>query len=109
MINLKNRLTCLAVSLTMSLLTISSAQAADGAALAKTNQCTACHAIDKKLVGPAFSEVATKYRSNTAAVDTLVGSIKSGSKGKWGVMAMPSNSRLSDADLHSLADWVLAQ
>ena len=84
-------------------------RAADGAALARLKQCLSCHAVDKKLVGPAFTEVSAKYRGDPAAVDTLVASIKSGSKGKWGGMAMPSNPGISDADLQALAAWVLTQ
>lgn len=76
--------------------------------LAKTKNCMACHALDKKLVGPAFKDVAAKYKGNKDAQAKLVASITKGSTGAWGPMAMPANA-VSEAEAQSLAKWVLAQ
>jgi cytochrome c len=76
-------------------------------ALAKKNNCLACHATATKLVGPAYQDVAAKYAGEQGAVDTLVKSIRNGSTGKWGDMAMPAQSTLSEADAKQLAIWVL--
>ncbi len=77
-------------------------------ALAKKNNCLACHATASKLVGPAYQEVAAKYAGQADAVDTLVKSIRAGSSGKWGDLAMPPHPQLSEADAKKLAIWILA-
>ena len=74
--------------------------------LAKKNACMACHAVDKKLVGPSYQDVAKKYAGTDAAV--LAKSIKAGGSGKWGPVPMPAQAALSDADALTLAKWVLA-
>ncbi len=74
--------------------------------LAGKNACLGCHAVDKKLVGPAYKEVATKYKGMDAA--KLAASIKAGGSGKWGAVPMPAQAALSDADAKVLAEWVLA-
>jgi cytochrome c len=76
--------------------------------MAKKNACMACHAVDKKLVGPAFQEVAKKYGSQKDAEAQLTKSIKAGGSGKWGPIPMPAQAALSDADAKTLAAWVLA-
>ncbi len=76
-------------------------------ALAKKNDCFGCHAVAVKLVGPAFKDVAAKYAGQTDAVDRLVESIRNGSLGKWGDLPMPAHPKLSAADAHKLANWVL--
>ena len=75
-------------------------------ALAQKNACMACHAVDKKLVGPAYQDVAKKYAGKSA--DELVKSIKAGGSGKWGAVPMPAQAALSDADAKTLAAWILA-
>jgi cytochrome c len=75
--------------------------------LAKKNACMACHAVDKKLVGPAYLEVAKKYADQKDAVDALAASIKKGGAGKWGPVPMPAQAALSDADAKTLATWIL--
>ena len=74
--------------------------------LAKKNACMACHAVDKKLVGPAYQDVAKKYAGRSA--DDLAKSIKAGGAGKWGPVPMPAQAALSDADAKTLAAWILA-
>jgi cytochrome c len=81
----------------------------DGAAakaLATKSACMACHAVDKKLVGPAYKDVAAKYKG--MAADKLAASIKAGGSGKWGPVPMPAQAALSDADAKVLAAWILA-
>lgn len=76
--------------------------------LAKKNACMACHAADKKLVGPAYQDVAKKYASQKDAAATLAKSIKAGGSGKWGPVPMPPQAALSDADATTLATWILS-
>lgn len=75
--------------------------------LAQKNACTACHAVDKKVVGPAYQEVAKKYAGQKDAVGALSESIRKGGSGKWGPVPMPAQPALSDADVKTLATWVL--
>ncbi|WP_372657092.1 c-type cytochrome [Hydrogenophaga sp.] len=84
------------------------AQTVDAAVdLAKANGCYSCHANAEKVVGPAYSAVAEKYAGDKDAAASLVQSIKYGSKGKWGRIPMPAHASMSDADLKTLANWVL--
>jgi len=76
--------------------------------LAKKNACTACHAVDKKLVGPAFKDVANKYRNDKKAEAMLVEKVKKGGVGVWGQVPMPPNTNVSDADVKTLVKWVLS-
>lgn len=77
--------------------------------LAKKSGCTACHAIDKKLVGPAFTDVAAKYKTQKNADIMLAAKIKKGGSGVWGVIPMPPNSAVTDENILILAKWVLTQ
>lgn len=77
-------------------------------ALAQKNACMACHAVDKKLVGPAYQEVAKKYGNTPEAVKTLAGHIRAGGSGKWGPVPMPAQPNLSEADAMKLAGWILS-
>lgn len=74
--------------------------------MAKKNACMACHAVDKKLVGPSYQDVAKKYAADKDAVAKLTESIKKGGSGKWGPVPMPAQAALSDADAKTLATWV---
>jgi cytochrome c len=74
--------------------------------MAKSKNCMACHSVDKKLVGPAFKDVAAKYKADKGAAAKLSQSIQKGSTGKWGPIPMPANA-ISDADASALAKWVL--
>ena len=76
--------------------------------LAQKNACTACHAIDKKLVGPAYKDVAAKYRGDKSAQAKLEEKVKKGGVGVWGQVPMPPNSQVSDADIKKLVAWVLS-
>lgn len=76
-------------------------------ALAKAKNCMACHAVDKKLVGPSYKDVAAKYAGQKDAVDKLAGKIIKGGAGVWGPVPMPANAQVNDADAKKLAAWVL--
>ena len=76
-------------------------------ALATSKNCMACHATDKKLVGPAYKDVAAKYASDKTAVDKLATKIQKGGAGVWGPVPMPANMQVSDAEAKKLAAWVL--
>lgn len=83
-------------------------QAQADEALAKSKNCMGCHAIDKKLVGPAFKDVAAKYKDDKQAVAMLATKIKAGGKGNWGPIPMPPNNVTED-EAQKLAGWILAQ
>jgi len=74
---------------------------------AKSNGCLSCHAVDEKIVGPAYSKVAAKYSDDNDAAASLAQSIRNGSQGKWGRIAMPSHGNMSQEDINLLARWVL--
>ena len=78
-------------------------------ALAKKNNCMACHKVDKKLVGPAFRDIAAKYKDDAGARDTLIVKVKQGGGGVWGPIPMPPNAAVSDEDTAALVDWILSQ
>ena len=82
-------------------------QAQADEALAKAKNCMSCHAIDKKLVGPAYKEVAAKYKGDAKAPAMLAAKIKAGGKGTWGQIPMPPNNVTED-EAKKLAAWVLA-
>jgi cytochrome c len=75
--------------------------------LMKKDGCAACHAIDKKVVGPAYQEVAAKYKGDAGAAAKLVDKVKKGGVGVWGQIPMPPNAQVSDADIKNLVDWIL--
>ena len=77
-------------------------------ALAKSKNCMACHAVDKKLVGPAYKEVAKKYAGQKDAEATLVTHVMKGSKGVWGPVPMPANAQVNEAEAKKLVGWVLS-
>ena len=76
--------------------------------LAKKNNCLSCHAVDKKMVGPAFIDISKKYAGEKDAAKMLAARIKGGSKGVWGQIPMPPNANVKDADAEALAKWILA-
>ncbi len=78
-------------------------------ALATAKNCMACHAVDKKLVGPAYKEVAAKYAADKSAADKLAVKILKGGSGVWGAVPMPANAQVNEAEAKKLAAWVLSQ
>ena len=98
-----------AVVLAAGLLATGAVRAADaGEELMKKDGCTACHAIDKKIVGPSYKEVAAKYRGNAGAAAMLAEKVKKGGQGVWGPVPMPPNATVSDADIKTLVAYILA-
>jgi len=85
-----------------------SAPAMADEALAKSKNCMACHAVDKKLVGPSYKDVAKKYAGDAKAADMLAAKIQKGGSGVWGAIPMPANPQVNDADAKKLAAWILA-
>lgn len=77
-------------------------------ALAKANNCMACHAIDKKLVGPAYKDVAKKHSNDKSKADALAQKILKGGSGVYGAIPMPANTKVSEADAKKLATWILS-
>jgi cytochrome c len=78
-------------------------------ALATSKNCMACHAIDKKLVGPAYKDVAAKYAGDKSAADKLAAKVMKGGVGTWGQIPMPANPQVSEAEAKKLVAWVLSQ
>jgi cytochrome c len=93
----------------MATLSAATAPAFADEALAKSKNCMACHAADKKLVGPSYKDVAKKYAGDAKAVDMLATKIIKGGSGVWGAIPMPANPQVSEADAKKLAAWVLSQ
>jgi len=83
-------------------------QAQADEALAKAKNCMACHAIDKKLVGPSYKDVAAKYKGDAKAPAMLAAKVKAGGKGAWGEIPMPPNN-VTPEEAAKLVAWVLAQ
>lgn len=88
-------------------MTLASGVAFADQALAQKSACMSCHQIAKKVVGPAFQDVAKKYKGDAKAADHLFGVIKKGGKGNWGAIPMPQQ-QVSDADAKKLVGWVLS-
>ena len=75
--------------------------------LAQKNNCLTCHSVAAKIVGPAYQDVASKYKGQKDAEAIVVANIKKGGAGKWGPIPMPPQAQLSDSDAHALAKWIL--
>ncbi len=75
--------------------------------LARAKLCMGCHAVDKKLVGPAFKDVAARYAGQAGAAPTLAEKIVNGGVGAWGAVPMPANPKVSADEAKQLATWVL--
>ena len=86
---------------------VASAPAFANKDLATKSGCMACHAVDKKLVGPAYKDVAAKYAKDKGSVDLLAAKIMKGGSGVWGPVPMPANPQVNEAEAKKLATWVL--
>ena len=108
MITLKMR-TIFITSLALGFLVGSFMPAHASPELAKQNTCMGCHAMERKVVGPSYKAIATRYQSQPRAqmVDTLANKIRLGGGGAWGVVVMPANTKISEADAKKLAEWIL--
>ncbi|HEX7053923.1 MAG TPA: c-type cytochrome [Burkholderiales bacterium] len=89
-----------------ALVVVSSASAQED--LARKHNCFACHALDKKVVGPSYKQVAEKYRGDKTAAAKLFDKVKKGGSGVWGPVPMPANPQVPDADLERLIAWILS-
>jgi len=79
------------------------------AELAKQRNCLACHSVDKKIVGPAYKDVAAKYAGDASAPAKLAKKIREGGTGVWGKAVMPANPKVTEAEADSLVKWILSQ
>jgi len=100
----------LIVSMLPALFAYTPARAATppGEALFKKNNCVTCHAIDRKIVGPSYDDVAKKFAGQPDAVQTLTDAIKKGHVGTWGVVPMPPHPDMPDSQVHEIVDWILS-
>ena len=106
---MKVKLSVLSAVGAVVLMNAGAAYAVDGAAataLAQRSACMACHAVERKMVGPSYKDIAAKYKGTDAA--KLAASIKAGGAGKWGPIPMPAQPNLKDEDAKILAAWILA-
>ncbi len=106
---MKSRTFSVVFALSSGLMTVfASAPALADQALATSKNCMACHAADKKLVGPSYKDVAAKYATDKSAVDKLAAKILKGGSGAWGAVPMPANAQVSEAEAKKLAAWVMS-
>lgn len=92
-------------ALVLTLLVPLAAQA--DAALARARNCMSCHAVERKVIGPSFQDIAARYQGNGAAAELLAGKILKGGAGVWGPVPMPANTQVSAAEAQQLAAWIL--
>jgi cytochrome c len=90
------------------LIALAAAPALANPQLAQQKNCMACHAIDKKQVGPAYKDVAAKYAGQKDAVDKLTQKVLKGGSGNWGAVPMPANPQVNEAEARQLVQWVLS-
>ena len=102
---MKSLVTCLFVS---AGLIASTGNALASEALAKKYNCLTCHAVDKKVIGPSYKDVAAKYKGDAGAEAKLVAKVKNGGSGVWGQIPMPPNASVPDADIKTLVKWTLS-
>jgi cytochrome c len=96
-----------AVILVAGVLAMGAGAAQANEELLKKSGCTACHSIDKKVVGPSYKEVAAKYRGDAGAAAKLADKVKKGGQGVWGPVPMPPNANVSDADIKTMVAYIL--
>ena len=103
------RTCCIAAAmLTLSFAGMGASSAWADQALATSKNCLACHAPDRKVVGPSFKDVSAKYANDKAAADKMAYKIVKGGVGAWGAVPMPANPQVSEAESKKLAAWVLS-
>jgi len=95
-------------ALLVALAAVVSAPAFANADLAQKKNCLACHAVDKKVIGPSYQEVATKYAGQKDAVDKLTQKVLKGGSGVWGPVPMPANAQVTEAEAKTLVTWILS-
>lgn len=87
---------------------LASGSAFANADLAKAKNCMACHAVDNKVVGPGYKEVAKKYAGDKTAEAKLIQKVLKGGSGTWGAVPMPANTQVNEAEAKTLVKWILA-
>lgn len=95
------------LALAFALMTSATAPALASLDLAQKKNCLSCHAVDVKRVGPGYKDVAAKYADAKDAVAVLSAKIIKGGSGVWGVVPMPANPQVSDAEAKALVQWIL--
>jgi cytochrome c len=104
-----NKMKSLLLATSVSVLSLGAVAtaSADATALATQSGCLACHQVDTKVVGPAYKDVAAKYKGQEGALDTLVAKVKAGGSGVWGPVPMPPNVNVKEEDIKTIVEWVL--
>ncbi|RYF71208.1 MAG: c-type cytochrome [Comamonadaceae bacterium] len=96
-------------TLLLAVLTLAAAVPATAdLALATAKNCMSCHAVERKVLGPSYKDIAAKYKDDKTAADRLAVKIVKGGSGVWGPLSMPANPQVSEADARKLAAWVLS-
>lgn len=103
---MNRRIASLALTLAAALISTTASASQE---LAQKAMCTGCHAVDKKMVGPAYKDVAAKYKGQASAAAALTDKVRKGSTGAWGTVPMPPTGpdKINDADLKAVIEWVL--
>jgi cytochrome c len=106
---MENKMKSLIVSIAVAagLSFAGSAMSADMPTIAKKNGCANCHSIDKKVVGPAWQDIANKYKGDATAADKLSAKVAKGGGGVWGAVAMPAQPKVSEADIKEMVAFIL--
>ncbi len=99
----------LALLATAVALGLASGAALASAELAKAKNCVACHAADKRLVGPSYRQIAAKYANDRSALEKLTRKVREGGSGVWGQVPMPPNPQVSAEEAAALVQWALSQ
>ena len=105
---MKRQLTLLAVALLASGAASAALDNKAAEEMMRKDGCAACHAIDKKVVGPAYKDVAAKYRGQKDAEAKLIDKVKKGGSGVWGQVPMPPNVNVKDEDIKTVVEWILS-
>ena len=101
--------TSLAAAAVAALMALGTSNAFASAELNKSKNCAACHAVDRKLIGPAFKDIATKYAADASVVANLSAKIRNGGVGVWGNIQMPANPQVTQAEAETLVKWIMSQ
>jgi cytochrome c len=99
-----SRISSVLVAVSLGLIAGTASASAD---MAKAKNCTACHAVDKKLIGPSFKDIAAKYAADKDAVAKLSKKVREGGTGVWGQVPMPANPQVSADEATTLVKWVM--
>ncbi len=87
---------------------LAAGNAAANEKLAQSSGCMTCHAVDKKVIGPSYKDIAAKYRNDKNAEANLVKKVKAGGSGVWGATPMPPNAHVKEDDIKTVVHWILA-